>query len=60
MMHRWQGLPPSSEISVHSQVVKLSDLSKILPQDTKWVSKEEREQQVAERLAQYLRRYVDH
>jgi hypothetical protein len=60
MMHRWQGVPPSSEISVHSQVVKLADLPKCLPSDTKWVAKEERQQQVAERLAEYLKRYVDH
>jgi hypothetical protein len=60
MMHRWQGLPPSPKISVNSQVVKLSDLSKVLPKDTKWITKEEREHQVAERLDQYLKRYVDH
>jgi hypothetical protein len=53
-------VPPSSEISVHSQVVKLADLPKCLPSDTKWVAKEERQQQVAERLAEYLKRYVDH
>jgi hypothetical protein len=60
MMHRWQGLPPSSDVSVNGQLVKLSELSKSLPKDTKWVSTEERAQQVAERLAEYLKRYADH
>ena len=58
-MVRWQGLATSGNsdngIRVHSQVVKLSQLSKVLPNDTKRVSSSERKRQLQKRLWDYNR-----
>ena len=40
------------------QLVKLSDLHRVLPPETKWVTAEERRQQLADRLAAFKHRFV--
>lgn len=59
MMIRWQGLQPSGDgakgIEVHSQVVPLTKLKKILPKETKYVSTNERKKQLQQRKANYER-----
>lgn len=56
---RWAEFPggsPSDELGASSRVVKLAKLREALPEETKWVSAEERKQQLAARAAAYLRR----
>jgi hypothetical protein len=49
----WAGGEPSAT----GQVVKLSDLESVLPAETKWVTAEERKQQIDERFASFQRRH---
>lgn len=63
VVHRWQGLPTAglkTEPWVKSQWVKLGELDGALPPGMKRVTPAERERQLAERLAQFQLRYVDH
>jgi Protein of unknown function (DUF1214) len=62
-MIRWNELPrtpdPSRELpGVKYQLVKLSDLERLLPAETKWVTAQERKQQLAKRLAEFDHRYT--
>lgn len=64
IMVRWQSLPASAQDGgpqVSARVVKLTDLSTVLPADTRWVSAAERQQQLTARQAGYQRRirYAD-
>jgi hypothetical protein len=61
-MVRWQGLPTSSSssdsaTSISTQVVELSGLASVLPSDTRYVTPEERKQQLAQRAAGYAQRF---
>ena len=51
--HRRPGREPWQK----SEVVKLADLEKVLPEGTKWVTPEEREKQLADRLESFNRRH---
>jgi hypothetical protein len=63
-MVRWQGLPTTSSSSASStsspavevQVVSLSDLASVLPSETRYVTSEERESLLAQRVAAYAQR----
>jgi hypothetical protein len=62
-LQRWQLLPlgpdgPGGDVSGQGQLVKLADLNSVLPEGTTWVTPEEREQQLAARLASFNRRHV--
>jgi hypothetical protein len=56
-------LPPAAdgeaggEPTARCEVVKLDDLRRALPPETKWVTPQEREQQLADRLAAFNRRH---
>jgi len=59
-MFRYQGydpdkVTPKTAIRLE-KVVKLSQLTSVLPKETRWVTAEERRKQLAERLAAYNRR----
>lgn len=61
-LQRWQLLPldnvsAKSGPAQNSQLVKLADLRKMLPEETKWVSEAERKTQLAERLKSFSKRY---
>ena len=62
-MNRWQMLPTDAdglalgEPWAKGELVKLDDLRRVLPEGTKWVTPQEREQQLAERLASFNRRH---
>jgi hypothetical protein len=61
-LQRWQLLPlgvegPGGSPSQKSHVVKLADLEKVLPAETKWVTPTEREKQLSERLESFNRRH---
>lgn len=61
-MTRWQKLPQSDGAAAgnptaEGRLVKLADLRDVLPEDTKWVTPEEREQQIADRLAAFHQRH---
>ncbi|KAJ5433153.1 uncharacterized protein N7458_012309 [Penicillium daleae] len=64
IMVRWQGLPTTSSSSTSSttspavdiQVVPLSELASVLPSETRYVTVEERESLLAQRLAAYAQR----
>jgi hypothetical protein len=61
-LQRWQLLPntpdgPGGTLSQKSEVVKLADLKKVLPEETCWVTPEARRQQLADRLASFNRRH---
>jgi hypothetical protein len=66
-LQRWQLLPRDSDRdnlpwaggspSGSGRLVKLSQLRDVLPQETKWVSPQEREAQLAERLASFQNRH---
>jgi hypothetical protein len=61
-MTRWQKLPQTGGAAggnptAKGELVKLADLKDHLPDDTKWVTPEEREQQLAERLELFNRRH---
>jgi hypothetical protein len=62
-LQRWQMLPPAAdgeaggEPTASCEVVKLDDLRRVLPPETKWVTPQEREQQLADRLAAFNRRH---
>lgn len=62
LMVRWQGLPTSSSSSstdspaITTQVVTLSELSSILPNGTRFVTSEERAEQLSERAKGYAQR----
>lgn len=59
VMLRWQGLPLTDGtpkgVNVYTQVVKFSKLHEVLPKETRYVSDQERKQQVRERLQGYRR-----
>jgi len=67
-LQRWQLMPTSvgedgrlwagGEPSATGQVVKLADLKDVLPPETRWVTPEEREQQLTERFASFQRRHA--
>ena len=44
--------------STKGELVKLKDLERVLPAETKWVTPEERKQQIADRLAAFNGRFV--
>jgi hypothetical protein len=61
-MNRWQCLPQTAEGAggdpwANGELVKLEDLRRVLPETTKWVTPEEREQQLADRLASFNGRH---
>lgn len=60
IMVRWQGLPTSSSsstsVAVDVQVVALSDLASVLPSETRYVTAEERESLLAQRIAAFSQR----
>ena len=62
-LHRWQMLPPGEdglaggEPWAKGEHVKLDDLPRALPEGTKWMTPQERQQQLAERLAAFNRRH---
>jgi hypothetical protein len=61
-LQRWQLLPlidgvPQGDVSGHGEVVKLADLPSVLPAGTTFVTPEQRDQQLAARLASFHRRY---
>lgn len=60
IMARWQGLNPASSSqqtpSVQVQLVNLNDLDGVLPAQTRFVTYDERVQQLATRLSGYMRR----
>ncbi|KAL1796190.1 hypothetical protein ACET3X_004730 [Alternaria dauci] len=57
VMSRFQGFTAGStqdsEIQIWSRVVPLNGVENVFPQDTKWVSQDEREAQLRERFASY-------
>lgn len=62
-MIRWNKLQPKPDSSVgepgvKGQLVKLSDLERILPAKTKWVTSKEREKQLAKRLKEFHLRHA--
>ncbi|KAJ5778081.1 hypothetical protein N7520_001327 [Penicillium odoratum] len=62
IMVRWQGLPTSdsdsTSVAITTQLVQLSDLASVLPTETKYVTSEERADQLAQRVAGYALRTV--
>jgi hypothetical protein len=62
-LQRWQMMPTTAEGVAggepwsKGQLVKLDDLPRVLPETTKWVTPQEREQQLADRLATFNRRH---
>jgi len=60
---RWQALPKkvpaTGDVSATMRLVKLADLKSILPAHTKWVTKQERKQQLRERREAYAKRYAE-
>jgi hypothetical protein len=61
-LQRWQLLPlvdgvPQGDVGGNGDVVKLANLRKLLPAGTRWVTPEERRQQLAGRLATFNRRH---
>jgi hypothetical protein len=62
-LHRWQMLPPAEdglaggEPWAKGERVKLDDLPRVLPEGTKSVTPQERDRQLAERLAAFNRRH---
>ena len=65
VQNRNQGLPrevltAGTGVTLDCRLVALSDLRRVLPADTRWVTPVERRDQIAERQAQLQRRFVDH
>lgn len=63
LMIRWQLLPRTSNgvggaPSTTGGVVKLKDLRTVLPAETKWMTPDDRKQQLAKRLAEFSLRYT--
>jgi hypothetical protein len=59
-LHRWQKLPHDGSHgapTATAQVVRLEDLAKVLPDETEFISPAAREQQLADRAAQFALRY---
>lgn len=61
-MNRWQMLPQTAagaggEVWAKGQLVKLSELRTVLPEGTSWVTPEQRQAQLAERLASFNKRH---
>jgi hypothetical protein len=60
--HRWQGLPKTPVASgpptLKGELVKLKDLDRVLPKETKRVTPAERKLLLAERLEGFKRRYA--
>jgi hypothetical protein len=61
-LQRWQLLPNiqgdlGGKLGQSGQVVKLADLKKVLPEETRWVTADERSTQITERLASFNRRH---
>jgi hypothetical protein len=66
-MQRWQLLPnklendqpwAGGEPTATGELVKLAELKNVLPEGTKWVTPEERKQQIDERYASFQRRHA--
>jgi hypothetical protein len=67
-LQRWQLMPTNvgedgrlwagGEPGATGQLVKLADLKDVLPEGTKWVTPEERKQQIADRYASFQRRHA--
>lgn len=62
IMVRWQGLPTSSASSTNEpeiavQVVQLSQLASVLPNETRYVTPEQRKVQLGQRAAGYAQRF---
>lgn len=51
---------PGPDLGADSKVVKLADLKSALPPETKFVTVDERAQQLADRAASYAWRLLDH
>lgn len=62
-MFRYQGYDPDKFVPEKAirteQVVKLDQLRSVLPKETRWVTPEQRRQQLTERLAAYNRRLAE-
>jgi hypothetical protein len=60
-LQRWQLLPLGDDSgrspTQKSRVVKLADLDKVLPEETRWVTPAERRKQLSERLESFNRRH---
>lgn len=61
IMVRWQGLPTDSSdkgngVAITTQVIQLSRLASVLPGETKYVTSEQRKEQLAQRAAGYNQR----
>jgi hypothetical protein len=60
---RWQAFPSDDPLqnspSVTTTIAKLSELRKIMPKETRWLSAKEREEQVARHLGLFMRRYAE-
>jgi hypothetical protein len=62
-LQRWQMLPQTAdglaggEPWAKGELAKLDDLPRVLPEGTKWVTAQEREQQLVDRLASFNRRH---
>lgn len=61
LMHRWQGLPPSSpsgEAAIRGEVVKLAELDRWLPASTPRISLSQRHEQLRRRREEFLSRFA--
>lgn len=59
---RWQGFPGdplNNRPLIDTKRIKLQDLSKFLPKETRWLSKEERVKQIEQHIQEYLLRWSD-
>lgn len=61
IMVRWQGLPADSSdsdngVAIITKVVQFSQLASVLPNETKYVTPEQRQEQLAQRAAGYAQR----
>jgi hypothetical protein len=62
-IQKWQGLPRGADgvhqPTIEGRLVKLADLKRVLPPETRWVTPAERAQQLAQREAAFARRLLD-
>lgn len=62
LVHRWQELPVNAAghppPSMHTQLVKFRELSKVLPAGTRKLDAEQRRKQLAQRRAEYDLRFI--
>jgi hypothetical protein len=62
LFHRWQGLPTTPDsvpASIKGELVKLKDLDKVLPKETRRVAPAERKLQFAARTESFKLRHID-